>query len=177
MHSKRPEPAEHGLPSMPKPSTDAGEKSHPQHSNAGEITRPDLAEPGTGEADCPGCGCYVVPAVTGAREVEGQWYHRQCAPQPRAPFIIGTTEWPGIAKLMEECGELVQACGKLLAYPDGPHPDGGNTRDYLHDEIADVMAAIEFVQIANAGVLDNAWINDRRDVKLQTFRGWHGNPR
>ena len=29
----------------------------------------------------------------------------------------------GIAKLVEECGEVLQLLGKAMAFPDGEHPD------------------------------------------------------
>lgn len=52
----------------------------------------------------------------------------------------------GIAKLVEECGELQQVLGKRLAYWDSDHHwDGTNLRTRLAEEMGDVMAAIEFV--------------------------------
>ena len=33
-------------------------------------------------------------------------------------------EHKGLVKLSEECGELTTVACKLIAYPDGKHPDG-----------------------------------------------------
>ena len=78
----------------------------------------------------------------------------------------------GLAKLIEECGELQQVAGKRLAYPaTEEHPDGGpslNTR--LQDEIADVLAACGLV-IETHG-LDYARVGQRTLEKLRLFRSW-----
>jgi NTP pyrophosphatase (non-canonical NTP hydrolase) len=89
------------------------------------------------------------------------------------PLAIGSDTWPGLAKLAEECGELLQVIGKLAAYPDGgDHPDGqGPLRQRLEDELADVSAAMEFVLQANADVLVERAA--RRLTKLTRFWRWH----
>lgn len=72
----------------------------------------------------------------------------------------------GLAKLIEECGELMQVAGKRLAYYTiDKHPDGGpplTTR--LEDEIADVIAACQFV--AEQHGLDMDRIHARADYWL-----------
>lgn len=82
----------------------------------------------------------------------------------------------GLSKLVEECGEVLQIAGKLLAYPDGKHPDGkGNLNERLQDEMADLLAAIQFV--CEAKGLDRRWaIHHREAEKLATFRAWHADP-
>lgn len=79
----------------------------------------------------------------------------------------------GLAKLIEECGELVQVAGKRLAYySTDEHPDGGgplSTR--LEDEIADVIAAATLV--AELHGLDEERIGERTRAKYATFRAWH----
>lgn len=87
------------------------------------------------------------------------------------PLAIGSSTWPGVAKLIEECGELQQVLGKLGAYPDGEHPDGSNLVGRLHDELADVLAAIDFVAVVND--LDGEAIMNRLLVKRERFQGWH----
>lgn len=54
----------------------------------------------------------------------------------------------GLAKLIEESGELHQVIGKILAYPDTEdHPDQkGNLNVRLIEELADAVAASLFVQ-------------------------------
>jgi len=82
----------------------------------------------------------------------------------------------GLSKLIEECGEVIQIAGKLLAYPSGVHPDGaGNLNERLEDELGDLGAAIQFV--IEARQLDGRYrISNRRQEKLVTFRRWHADP-
>ena len=79
----------------------------------------------------------------------------------------------GLAKLLEECGELSQVAAKKLAYFDtNEHPDKAGTLDSrMQDEIADVIAACFFV--ADTFKLDAEAISDRRDRKLALFYQWH----
>jgi hypothetical protein len=65
---------------------------------------------------------------------------------------IGSGVWPGLSKLVEECGEVLQVAGKVLAFPDGDHPDGESVSARLSKETADLAAAIEFLLEANPGL-------------------------
>lgn len=77
----------------------------------------------------------------------------------------------GLTKLIEECGELIQVAAKLIAYPDGHHPDGvGNLFDRLEAEIADVSAACTFVTYKMH--LSHSTIDERTTVKVTTYLGW-----
>jgi len=52
----------------------------------------------------------------------------------------------GLAKLVEEIGELSQVVGKKIAYMTGDHPDGkGDLNLRIQNEVGDVIAAIRFV--------------------------------
>jgi len=78
----------------------------------------------------------------------------------------------GIAKLIEECGELQQVLGKFLTYGMGEHPDGKGSLDKrIEDEMADVLAAMRFV-IVKHQVLDAARINFRATEKYALFLEW-----
>lgn len=79
----------------------------------------------------------------------------------------------GLAKLIEECGELIQVAGKRLAYyRTDEHPDGGLPLTVrLEDEIADVMAACQLV--IDAHVLDRPRIENRVRAKRNLFAQWH----
>lgn len=91
---------------------------------------------------------------------------------PGWPGTIGQAEWPGLLKLAEESGEVTQTVGKLLAYPRGDHPDGGPSLvERIQNEIADVLAAADFVIYANG--LDNTVIHARYARKLAIFGRWH----
>jgi NTP pyrophosphatase (non-canonical NTP hydrolase) len=82
----------------------------------------------------------------------------------------------GLAKLIEELGELGQVAGKRLAYyRTDEHPDGkGPLSERLADEIADVMAACTLVVDLHG--LDEERIRRRVAAKLATFRAWHEKP-
>jgi len=80
-------------------------------------------------------------------------------------------KWRGIFKLTEECGEMLQVIGKLGPYPTAPHPDGkGDLKLRLEEEIADVKAAIAYVESENG--LDTKAIMKRSAAKLERFIGW-----
>lgn len=78
----------------------------------------------------------------------------------------------GVAKLIEEMGELHQVLGKKLAWwdTDEPHWDGSTLRDRMVDEMADVQAAIYFV-IDQLG-LDEPRFDARSLAKGQLFKTW-----
>jgi NTP pyrophosphatase (non-canonical NTP hydrolase) len=85
-------------------------------------------------------------------------------------FSIGGRRWPGISKLIEECGEVQQVCGKLLATGGDPaHWEGTDLRVRLAEEIADLMAAIMFVVGANQ--LPDP--SERAERKRELFWKWH----
>lgn len=64
-------------------------------------------------------------------------------------FDIGSKpglEYPGVSKLVEETGELLQVIGKLMATGDSPeHWSGADLRQEFVIELADVHAALSFV--------------------------------
>lgn len=78
----------------------------------------------------------------------------------------------GVAKLIEECGELQQVLGKKLAWwdTDQPHWDGSILRDRMADEMGDVLAAIWFV--ADQLGLDKVKIGARQSAKTMLFGDW-----
>lgn len=87
-------------------------------------------------------------------------------------YAIGSRVWPGLAKLVEESGELQQVVGKLMAYPASPHPDGaGDLPGRLLDELSDVAVAIEYVVHANG--LDHPTFFSRMREKVERFSRWH----
>lgn len=79
----------------------------------------------------------------------------------------------GLAKLLEELGELAQITAKKLAYfHTDEHPDGaGSLRERMEQEMGDVKAAIAFVQ--EQFDLDPVEIDSRAEAKLARFREWH----
>lgn len=88
------------------------------------------------------------------------------------PFAIGSDTWPGVAKVIEEAGELQQVLGKVMAYPDGEHPDGeGDLTERLLNEAGDVVGALAFLIKANG--LDWQVVVRRSLIKQDRFDLWH----
>lgn len=83
----------------------------------------------------------------------------------------------GLAKLLEEMGELSQVTAKRLAYfkPGCDHPDGAGALDQrMEDEMADVIAACAFV--ASQFNLNQTRMEARAKMKVETFERWHAQP-
>lgn len=86
-------------------------------------------------------------------------------------FAIGSAKWPGLSKLSEEAGEVVQVIGKLMGTGgEAEHWDGTNLRARLIEETADVFAACLFVAEMN-GFLEDFGV--RAADKVNLFRKWH----
>lgn len=86
----------------------------------------------------------------------------------------------GLAKLSEECAEVVQVAQKMVQYPslqtdpERMHPDGVTNIDKLERELGDALAAISFVQ-------DKLKLNKLRIIKMQhakltKFWKWDAEP-
>lgn len=88
------------------------------------------------------------------------------------PYAIGSDHCPGLSKLAEEAGEVVQVIGKIMgAGGMVKHWDGSDLRERLIEEVADVIAASRFVIKANSLNVDEVYA--RATKKLETFRRWH----
>lgn len=92
--------------------------------------------------------------------------------RPAPPmFAIGSPRWPGLSKLSEEAGEVIQVIGKLMGTGgEVQHWDGSNLAERLIEEVGDVLAACDFVVEKN---LPLASVAERRAKKLALFRKWH----
>jgi hypothetical protein len=79
----------------------------------------------------------------------------------------------GLAKLLEELGELSQVAAKKLAYfHTDKHPDGaGSLNERMEAEMGDVLAACAFVR--RQFRLNDAAVANRYEVKLALFERWH----
>lgn len=82
--------------------------------------------------------------------------------------------WPGVAKVVEETGELGQQLGKLIMVSgrDAVHWSGP-LRPKIWEEVADSCAALTFLIEANATEDEMVYVNDRVAKKLEKFRKWH----
>lgn len=91
------------------------------------------------------------------------------------PYSIGGAPWPGLSKLVEEAGEVLQVAGKLIGTGGAEnHWDGTNLRDRMHEEIGDLLAACQFVSDHNG--LDATRIFARMQEKLALYEKWHREP-
>lgn len=93
------------------------------------------------------------------------------------PYSIGADKWPGLSKLAEEAGEVLQVIGKIVgASGSVDHWDGGPPLDQrLLDEMADVWAAILYV--TSACDLDRNQLFERTEAKFVLFQKWHAESR
>ena len=90
---------------------------------------------------------------------------------PAGPYEIGSDVWPGLAKLAEEAGELVQVLAKVVGVSGREtYYDGTDLRARLVEECGDLTAAIAFFTSANG--LGPA-VEERAAAKLAIFRTWH----
>lgn len=89
------------------------------------------------------------------------------------PYGIGSDTWPGLAKLMEECGELIQVLGKIMACEgkDAIYWDGSSLVPHLIEEMGDVRAAMIFFCESNG--IQKSRVHARADEKLEKFHYWH----
>lgn len=80
----------------------------------------------------------------------------------------------GLNKLNEEAGEVVTVIGKLMAYPDGDHPDGkGNLYERLKEEMADVFAAASWVAANNLSQEEHDKFFKRVQEKHELYNKWY----
>lgn len=94
---------------------------------------------------------------------------------PSIPFGIGSNKFAGLSKLTEEMAETQVEIGKIIgAQTLGDHWDKkGKLKKRLQDEIADTLAAQQFV--AEKCGLSLKQIQRRAAVKLEKFHRWHNN--
>jgi NTP pyrophosphatase (non-canonical NTP hydrolase) len=90
---------------------------------------------------------------------------------PAGPYEIGSATWPGLAKLAEEAGELIQVLAKLIgAAGRETYYDGSDLRARLVEECGDLTAALAFFTETNGLT---AAVDARAEGKLAVFRQWH----
>lgn len=89
-------------------------------------------------------------------------------------FAFGDKEWPGLAKLNEESGELVQVIGKLMmTHGDRRYWENVDLHKRLVEEMADQAAAIGFVMDHVLTAEELRVFLDRKKEKRALFEKWH----
>lgn len=95
---------------------------------------------------------------------------------PGFPFAFGDDRWPGISKLCEEAGEMVQVIGKLWRVggriKHWDDAEKGPLHERLEKEMGDTLAAILFVT-EQCVLISPKRVFERAAQKLQLFRTWH----
>lgn len=90
-----------------------------------------------------------------------------------APYQLSCHEWPGLAKVIEEVGELGQVFGKIMS--NGGHrmdPWVGNDLGAkLDEEAADLLAALTFM-VAHCPHIDGDIVANRMARKYKLFEIW-----
>jgi hypothetical protein len=113
------------------------------------------------------CGTYVE--VTHPSSGSGEAPAREAV-----PFQFSDPRWPGLVKLAEEAGEIVQVIAKIigtggtLAFRDGQRVK----RARLVEEMADLQAALQFVHDHALTGVEQAEFETRCMAKLTTFNRW-----
>jgi len=90
------------------------------------------------------------------------------------PFQFASPCWPGLAKLTEECGEVVQVCAKVIGTGGAMVLRDGQMieRSRVIDELADLMAALHFVVNLNLSPGEFCYYEDRMYAKVRLFETW-----
>jgi NTP pyrophosphatase (non-canonical NTP hydrolase) len=90
-----------------------------------------------------------------------------------APYNLGSRVWPGLSKLTEEAGEVIQVAGKIMGTGgEHEHWDGSNLLRRAGEEVADLSAACRVFFQLNG--LDGApWVLEREQHKYRLFLKWH----
>ncbi len=88
------------------------------------------------------------------------------------PYCIGSDEWNGLSKLIEELGELQQVCGKLIGSQGESNHWSGDLHAKFIEELGDVYASLDFFVDMNFSAEAQKDIYKRAFVKNTTFRKW-----
>lgn len=90
------------------------------------------------------------------------------------PYAIGSERHAGLAKIIEECGELIEVCAKIIGNGGSfEYYDGTELDARLAQELADVLAAIQYTRAHNIGLVAfSDYINKRKEDKFRLFQAW-----
>lgn len=89
------------------------------------------------------------------------------------PYCIGSDEWNGLSKLIEEMGELNQVCGKLIGSEGSTDHWSGDLRTKFIEEIGDVVAAVTFFAQKNFTGNELDAIDRQIKKKFDRFNQWN----
>lgn len=88
------------------------------------------------------------------------------------PYCIGSDEWNGLSKLIEELGELQQVCGKIIGSEGNADHWSGDLMSKFVEELGDVYAAMDFFVDQNFSADENSLIFSQSAKKYDLFQQW-----
>lgn len=88
------------------------------------------------------------------------------------PYCIGSDEWNGLSKLIEELGELQQVCGKLIGSEGSTAHWSGDLKTKFIEELGDVQAAWDFFIDMNFDEPEYEAIAVQSAKKYMLFKQW-----
>ena len=89
------------------------------------------------------------------------------------PYCIGSDEWNGLSKLIEELGELQQVCGKLIGSEGNTVHWSGDLKEKFIEELGDVYAAMDFFVEKNFSDQEIIKMSDQSIMKYGRFNQWN----
>lgn len=94
--------------------------------------------------------------------------------EPEEMFAFGDTIWPGLAKIVEEAGELLRIAGKvMMRHGATDYWDIVDLRKAFLEELADLDAALMFQEMMCMTTEERIVYIMRRNEKLSKFKHWH----
>lgn len=92
---------------------------------------------------------------------------------PNAPYQLNCKNWPGMAKTIEEIGELLQPFGKIQSVGgSNVYPWGDvNLSEKVEEEAADLIAALTFL-VQKSPLIREEVVIDRYRRKTMLFEAW-----
>jgi NTP pyrophosphatase (non-canonical NTP hydrolase) len=90
-------------------------------------------------------------------------------------FALADKEWPGTSKLIEECGEVLQVCGKLMGSRGDTNHWSGDLRAKFVEELSDLSAAMAVFITLNMTDEEIAQMDVQTMAKMQKYFQWHEN--
>ncbi len=90
-----------------------------------------------------------------------------------APYQLKCPDWPGMAKVIEESGELGQVFGKIQSAGGATVYPWGNVdlKDKTVEEVADLLAALTFM-VKKSPHINEAAVSERMAKKFKLFEAW-----
>lgn len=89
------------------------------------------------------------------------------------PYCVGSSEWNGLSKLIEELGELQQVCGKLIGSGGNTDHWSGDLNEKFVEELGDVYASLDFFIDMNFSPEVRCKIYNQSYTKYNKFQTWH----